>query len=151
MKKVKQFFKNFISLRKKRKQQKVGTTFIIDDRTSVLDVDLLDKQTSPKGKKKVQQYTKILVSGLSIAAVIWITYSYVLATIALFTYQNANPLSDLSQQVCITILGVVISYCLKAFFETYAQAKHELEVDKFNSEILNSECSVEINDDVTYG
>lgn len=141
-------FKKFIdfikSVFKHKKPQPMGTTIIhnatviqTDDETNPLDVDLL--KGNIKNTKKLRQYTKSLVTVLTTFACIWITLSYILSAYALIKYQISQPLSDLSQQVCITILGVVISYCLKAFIETYCEKKNEIELNnENNNQIINN-------------
>ena len=134
-------FKKFIDFIKsifKHKQVPMGTTIIpnatiiqTDNETNPLDVDLL--KGNVKNTKKLRQYTKSLVTVLTTFACIWITLSYGLSAYALIKYQISQPLSDLSQQVCITILGVVISYCLKAFIETYCEKKNEIELNNNNN------------------
>lgn len=80
-----------------------------------------------KHKTKTKtQYTKLVVTALTIMACIWITTSYVFAGYSLIVYGITEPLSELSQQVCITILGVVIAYCTKAYWENYSEAKMNL-------------------------
>lgn len=45
---------------------------------------------------------------------------------ALMAYATTDLLSDLSEQVCITLLGMSLGYFCKAYLETYSQKKHEL-------------------------
>ena len=134
IKKVIDFFKSFIHKRKQRKlnkQQPMGLSYIdARQETNVLDVDLIDDNASEKDKKKVRQYTKCLVTALTIMACVWISMSYVLSTVALVMYGNAEPLSSLSEKVCEVIVGVVIAYSLKAYLESYSSAKHDLEIMK---------------------
>lgn len=98
--------------------------------TNVLDVDLLDDNVSEKDKKKVRQYTKCLVTSLTIAACVWISTSYILAAVALVMYGNAEPLSSLSEKVCEVIIGTVVAYAFKSLLESYSSAKHDLDVMK---------------------
>ena len=140
IKKLASFFKLFIQKRKQRKIKKLNTKIqkinknqpmglsYIDTRqeTNVLDVDLLDNNAKDKDKKLVRQYTKTLITTLTIMAIIWISWSYILATIALFLYGTVEPLITVSTKVCEVVLGAVIAYCLKAFFETFAQKTMEL-------------------------
>ena len=90
-------------------------------------------------KVKFRQYTKKLVTGLTIMACLWISTSYVYAGACLFLYGNTEYLSELSQQVCITILGVVISYAIKSYAETFSEKKQDLEDRKFESTIIKPE------------
>ena len=130
IKKIIRFFKIFIEKRKARKRV-AGVSYIdLRKKTDVLDVDLLDDNASEKDKKKVRQYTKSLVTGLTIAACAWISTSYVLAAVALVMYGNAEPLSSLSEKVCEVIIGTVIAYAFKSLLESYSAAKHDLDVMK---------------------
>ena len=132
------FIKKFIELRKERRKNKISsapmggislelkeTSSKSDFNSKMLDVSLT-QTTDEKDKKKLRQFTKVLVTVLTAMSCLWITYSYVLATIALFTYQNTEVLESLSSQVVISIIGVTASYCLKSFFETWAEKKNEL-------------------------
>lgn len=144
IKKIITFIKLFFQRRKLRKQNKkttYGASFInpnatvinVGDKTSVLDVDLVDDNASKKDKKKVRQYTKLLVTSLTVMACIWISMSYLLSTVALIMYGNAEPLSSLSEKVCEVIIGVVIAYAFKSYLESYSSAKHDLDVMRLES------------------
>ena len=142
--KIKNLILKIKSIFIKPKLQPMGSTIIpnatiikTDDETNPLDVDLL--KGNIKNTKKLRQYTKSLVTVLTTFACMWITLSYILSAYGLIKYQISQPLSDLSQQVCITILGVVISYCLKAFIETYCEKKNEIELNnENNNQIINN-------------
>lgn len=142
------FFKKFFQLRKKRHAAAASSSTILvvpDRRTDVLDVNLVDKETTQDNKKTIRQYTKKIVSAITILAGFWITWSYVLATIALITYQNADPLSTLSEKVCEVIVGVVISYCIKAFLETFSERSIPQILDSSdNGDIIEQENSEDI-------
>jgi hypothetical protein len=94
-------------------------------------------------KARLKQYTKSLVTGLTIMACIWISTSYIYAGACLFLYGNTEYLSELSQQVCITILGVVISYAIKSYMETFSERKQDLEDKKFESTIIHPKSNSE--------
>lgn len=134
IKKIINFFKIFRIKRKQRKlnknnSQPMGLSYIdARQETNVLDVDLVDDNASEKDKKKIRQYTKILVTSLTIMACLWISTSYILAAVALVLYGNAEPLSSLSEKVCEVIIGTVIAYSLKSLLESYSAAKHDLDV-----------------------
>lgn len=130
------FIKKFIEIRKRRKAKPMGATIIVEKDTNPLDVDLVDNNLNTKDKKKLRQFTKILVTGLTIMACVWITISYIYAGVALFLYGIVDPLMDLSKQVCVTVIGVTISYCLKAFFESFAEAKHIEDMAKIEQTLL---------------
>lgn len=149
IKKIISFVKLFIQKRKERKvkklsakiqkinkQQPMGLSYIdARQETNVLDVDLIDDNASEKDKKKVRQYTKCLVTALTIMACVWISTSYILAAIALVMYGNAEPLSSLSEKVCEVIIGTVIAYAFKSLLESYSAAKHDLDVMKFKQSV----------------
>ena len=156
IKKIITFIKIFYQKRKLRKQNKkqpMKSSFInpnatvinVGGETSVLDVDLVDDNVNDKDKKKVRQYTKSLVTALTIMACVWISSSYILATIALIMYGNAEPLSSLSEKVCEVIIGVVIAYAFKSYLESYSSAKHDLDVMKL--ETIMESTSENINDE----
>lgn len=130
------FIKKFIEIRKRRKTKPMGTAIIIKKDTNPLDVDLVDDNLNTKDKKKLRQYTKRLVTALTIMACIWITISYVYAGIGLFLFGNSEVLIELSKQVCVTILGVTISYCIKAYMESYSEAKHLEDMAKIDQTLL---------------
>ena len=109
--------------------------------TNVLDVDLINHNLDEKDKKQVRQYTKVAVTLLLIMGVIWITWSYILATIALIVFKTFQPLMSLSQQVCVTILGTILGYFCKSYFESYQQKKNEMQMmslDNQNNSIITN-------------
>ena len=132
------FIKKFIEIRKRRKNKPMGTAIIVEKDTNPLDVDLVDDNINTKDKKKLRQYTKRLVTALTTMACIWITISYVYAGIGLFLFGNSEVLIELSKQVCVTILGVTISYCIKAYMESYSEAKHLEDMAKIDQTVLPS-------------
>ena len=130
------FIKKFIEIRKRRKAKPMGTAIVIKKDTNPLDVDLVDDNLNTKDKKKLRQYTKCLVTALTIMACIWITISYIYAGIGLFLFGNSEVLIELSKQVCVTILGVTVSYCIKAYMESYSEAKHLEDMAKIDQTLL---------------
>ena len=85
-------------------------------------------------KKKFIQFTKIIISLILISGVASITWSYILASIALVKYGSFQPLEALSARVCAVIIAAILSYSLKSFFETYAEKKNELDLIKHMNE-----------------
>lgn len=85
-----------------------------------------------KKKKTFRQYTKTLITSIAIIAITWISISYAMAIYALFAYASVELLEELSRQVCITLLGAILGYLLKAFAETYSEKKNELVREQFN-------------------
>lgn len=81
-------------------------------------------------KRKTQtfkQYTKSFVTTITICAIVWITWSYVLATIQFFTSGMTQTLESLSTNVCTVIIGTALGYMIKSFIETYCEKKNELD------------------------
>ena len=66
-------------------------------------------------QNKFVQYTKRFVTGVTVCAVLWITWSYVLATIEFFGTGMTNTLESLSTNVCNVILGTALGYMIKSF------------------------------------
>lgn len=103
--------------------------------------DLFKRRKHKSDKKKLMQFTKMAVTIILVAAIVWITWSYVLATISVVMYGNSQPLESLSKQVCVTLLGTSLGYFVKAFFESYAEKKAQLDELKIKTEILEDESS----------
>ena len=79
-------------------------------------------------KNKKITYTKIMVTIYSIAIIVWITWSYILATL------GYNMIAEqLSIQVVIIGVAAILGYLLKSFFETKEEEKIKLEREKINS------------------
>lgn len=74
-----------------------------------------------KVKKGSATYSKLLLSIIVSLASVWITWSYVLATHAQIIYENSDPLISLSEEVCRTILGAVVAYCIKSGVENISK------------------------------
>ena len=131
-----------------------GTVINVDGGKSVLDVDLISDKLNNDEKKKLRQTTKTFMWTLVVASLVWISWSYVLATISLILLQNPEPLSELSKEVCTVVLGSIIGYMCKSFVETFAQKTSELvekhwehNVDNYinmNNNTENIECMEEI-------
>lgn len=158
IKRIINFVKIFIRKRKnrkllkKQKSQPMGMNYIdFRKETNVLDVDLIDKNISEKARKKVRQFTKTIIITYTITSIIWITWSYLLATYAMIVLLNVEPMSSLSEKVCDVISGYIIVYCLKAFFETFAEKGMELIERHINKDIESSESINSINDDKPVG
>lgn len=118
--------------------------------TNVLDVDLIDKSITEKDKKILRQYTKQLVTFLTIMGSVWVTWSYILATYVTIVLKEPYVVIELSKQVLITILGTVVVYGIKAFFETFFKKKNELlsslsnqEDNKLNNLLIDSSSNID--------
>lgn len=94
-------------------------------------------------KKKFIQFSKILISVILILCGLWITWSYVLATISLFKNGDSSLLEELSKQITLTILGTSIGYFTKSFCENYSKGKQELEMSKLGQEVITNETESE--------
>ena len=92
-----------------------------------------------KMKNKKITYTKIMVTIYSIAIIVWITWSYILATLGF-----EEIVENLSVQVVIIGVASILGYFLKSFFETKEQEKIKLE--KENLKILVTTDSTEDED-----
>lgn len=79
------------------------------------------KPIKEKKPKQKATFTKKIVVFLLFMATLWITWSYVLATIAMKLYGYTDPITTLSIQVCGTILGTVIAYAVKSGVENVSQ------------------------------
>ena len=79
-------------------------------------------------KNKKTTYTKIMVTIYSIAIIVWITWSYILATLGF-----EEIVENLSVQVVIIGVASILGYFLKSFFETKEEEKIKLEREKINS------------------
>ena len=129
----------------KRNKKNMSASYIIpdgiiikDDQDNRVPDKVLGDTDSKKSKKKVRQYTKCFVTAITIAAMCWISASYVFAGYALFVYGETQLLAELSEQVCITLLGLSLGYFLKAWGETYAEKKNELDNKRLDFEVDTS-------------
>ena len=73
-------------------------------------------------------FTKIMMIVYSIAIIVWITWSYVLASLRFDMIAQ-----ELSIQVVIIGVAAILGYLLKSFFETKEEEKIKLEREKINS------------------
>lgn len=78
----------------------------------------------------VMTFTKVWTGRLLWCGIVWITWSYVLATMG-----KADIAESLSSQVVQVVIGVTLGYMVKAFLDTYAEKRqehkdHELEISK---------------------
>lgn len=89
---------------------------------------------SRKKKKQTKQtFTKLWVNRLLWFACLWITFSYLLAAMGMVAIAES-----LSQTACTTIIGIVIGYLCKSFFETKAEKNLEFEKEKYYTELNNT-------------
>lgn len=88
-------------------------------------------------EKKKQTYSKKLMTTYSLFIIIWITWSYVLATLG---YKEIAQ--DLSSNVVIVGVAAILGYFGKSFFETKEEEKMKLEWQKIEP-ILTSSTSIQ--------
>jgi hypothetical protein len=80
--------------------------------------------------KYIQTFTKKWVGRLLWFGCIWITWSYILATLG-----KTDIAEALSQTVAQVIIATTIGYLTKAFFETYSEKRNELKEKEIDSQI----------------
>ena len=73
-------------------------------------------------------FTKIMMIVYSIAIIVWITWSYVLASLGFDMIAQ-----ELSIQVVIIGVAAILGYLLKSFFETKEEEKIKLEKEKLKN------------------
>ena len=71
--------------------------------------------------KSIKTFTKVWVGRLLWFGCLWITWSYILATLG-----KTDIAEALSQTVAKVIIATTLGYLLKAFFETFCQKHNEL-------------------------
>lgn len=81
-------------------------------------------------KIPVDTFTKKWMNRLMWFSCFWITMSYFLVLKGYGQYAES-----LSQTVCITIIGAMIPYLIKSFFETYFEKKNQIDVNEINQNI----------------
>ena len=105
------------------------------------------------GKRKTttfKQYTKCFVTTITICAIVWITWSYILATIQLFNTGMTETLESLSTNVCTVILGTALGYMIKSFVETYCERKSNLAEQKYD-DMMNMIRDTDVSPDEIVG
>ena len=127
--------------RKKRKEEKKLERF--NQRQEELDEIYKNKKQKYDFKSllshlKLETYTKRLVFVIVLISIIDLQLSYILAFM-----DKVQIAESLSNQICITILGTVIVYMIRAYFDTKAEKRDEmiksgLIVDK-NKQIIPDE------------
>lgn len=105
------------------------------------------------GKRKsttFKQYTKRFVTAITVCAIIWITWSYILATIQLLSTGMTETLESLSTNVCTVILGTALGYMIKSFVETYCERKSNLAEQKYD-DMMNMIRDTDVSPDEIVG
>lgn len=93
----------------------------------------IKKGVNKMNEKKKQTYSKKLMTVYSLFIIIWITWSYVLATLG---YKEIAQ--DLSSNVVIVGVAAILGYFGKSFFETKEEEKMKLEWQKIESIVASS-------------
>lgn len=96
-----------------------------------------DKKPKTSGKKKdtYLTFTKRLIILILWLSVIWVTWSYILATIALIKYNDSNAITDVSTEVIRCLIATILGYLCKAYFETKQEEKIRLAEKKLDAEL----------------
>lgn len=69
----------------------------------------------------IQTFTKKWVNRLLTLGCLWITWSYILASLG-----KEQIAETLSETVASVVIATVLGYMAKAFFETYSEKRNEL-------------------------
>ena len=153
IKKIITFIKLFFQKRKLRKQSKLqpmGASFVnpnatvinVGGETNVLDVDLVDDNASEKDKKKVRQYTKVRVDIILFVSLFDVQLCFVLAFL-----DKVQIAETLGVAIITEIVAVALGYMLKAFFETNAERKNELELERIKRTYEVTKPTLELDND----
>ena len=157
IKKIITFIKLFFQkrkLRKRNKKQSMGASFInpnatvinVGGETSVLDVDLVDDNANEKDKKKVRQYTKKWVDIILTVSLIDVQFCFILA------FLGKDQIAETLGIAIITeIVAIGLGYMLKAFFETNAQKKNEIEMERIKRTYEVNKPTLESDDEQAVG
>lgn len=116
-----------------------------------------------KKKFNFLTFTKRLILIILLFSIVWVSWSYILATIAVIKYGDTNTVESISTEVVRALLTIVLGYLCKAYFET-KQEEHIRIMEKkfdFKSDILKQreesyqedpvkefECKDNLNDEV---
>ena len=95
------------------------------------DEALKQKFLTNMDKIKINTYTKRMVAIIIGFAIVCISTSYILAFL-----NKDNTLESLSNQLCITILGVAFVYMIRAYFDS--RAEHKNLDNQIKSEIIDT-------------
>jgi len=91
------------------------------------------KQINNK-KDTYMTFTKRLITLVLWLSVIWVTWSYVLATISLIKYGDSNTVTDVSTEVIRCLIAAILGYLCKAYFETKQKEKIRLAEKKLDTD-----------------
>lgn len=85
----------------------------------------LFKKKEKTHKQVTLTMTKKWVSRLLSMGMVWVTWSYVLATVAALN-GNYTVCENLSRSVIQFVIATILSYMLKSFFETHSEEHNKL-------------------------
>jgi len=104
-------------------------------------------------KAKMRTYTKFMVTVILIVSIIWVSFSYVLAAISVIRDGNMDTLESLSREVIIALIGTILGYLLKSFFETKEEGKQKIKQKELeyqnnisDDDSITEETNIETND-----
>lgn len=83
-----------------------------------------------KPDKERLTFTKILMIAYSTAFMLWITWSYILATM-----EKNDIAEDLSANVVTVGVAAVIGYLMKSYFETHSEEYNKLKREQWKHEV----------------
>ena len=92
------------------------------------------KKETKTQDKTILTFTKKWVNRLLWFGVIWITWSYILAS-----FGKVSIAESLSQTVAEVIIATMLGYLAKAFFETYSEKKNELKEKEMKQDNYHDE------------
>lgn len=82
---------------------------------------ITQRQIPRETKAKLRSFTKRLILIITITALIDVQFSYILALL------GKDPVMTLSERIVEVLLGVILGYLAKAYFETKQEKKQELD------------------------
>lgn len=90
-----------------------------------------------KKKKKdlFLTFTKKMVILVLFISIIWVTWSYILATISIIKYGNSDIVESVSIEVVRVLVATILGYFCKAYFETKQEERNKLLKQKLNNNI----------------
>lgn len=91
------------------------------------------KKSKTKKKITIKGITEFLYVTTQIAALVWVSLSYLIALVGTFQYGMVYPIESLSEQAIIAILGVTVMKTVGNIFEhndgKVLGESHKMEVD----------------------
>jgi hypothetical protein len=91
----------------------------------------MKQQQKQKHKTKLNQnpltFTKRLVILILWLSIVWVTWSYILATIAVIKYGESSVVESLSERIVEALIATILGYLCKAYFETKNEEKNRIQ------------------------